>query len=271
MARGRRRPHNKKQTTVTTPQQEHLAKFPTTNKITISLENNTSVIVVQVDDDEWWTNSNNNDNPHGAKLWPAALATANLLMKYPEYMENKTLIELGCGTGFVSIVAAAKLGARVICTDVSPLALHLVTEGWHETTTTTHQDNDNVSLKGTLETRLFDITSSEPLSTILQDTSAMQPPSILVATAMMYQPQLAKALARRIAQAYLEGVWILVGDDDTGNIARHVFEDELERLLGNKVLSDNKWSETTTVASTELGWRQKNVRILQLNSPLDGE
>mmetsp|Transcript_6025 Transcript_6025/g.13115 ORF Transcript_6025/g.13115 Transcript_6025/m.13115 type:complete len:305 (+) Transcript_6025:114-1028(+) len=229
-------------------------EVPKTKKVTITLENNESVVLAQVDDDQWW---NRNDNPYGAKPWPAAYQTANILTQHKHNIRNKTLVELGCGTALVSIVAAAMNGANVIATDISPLTLSLCKEGWKKTTSRT-----NDSIKGSLETRIFDIASNERLP-IPNDTQA-----IVVATAMLYQPQLAQALARRVAEAFQMGAWIIIGDDDTGNIARDSFETELKTLLGDEILSDDGWIKTT-VKCPELGWTQKNVRILQLNSPIE--
>lgn len=253
-SRGRRAAHRGKKRKQSTKKSQN--KEPNKKHVTISLEDNDSAVLAQVvDDDQWW----NEDNPYGAKPWPAALQSANLLSKYKHYIQNKTLVELGCGTGLVSIVAAAMNGAHVVATDVSPLALSLVQEGWKETTRLERSDR----IKGTLETRIFDIMSSEPLP--IQITEGTQ--AIVVATAMLYQPQLAQALARRVAQAFEKGAWIIVGDDDTGNIAREFFQAQLESLLGDAILSDDVWTETT-VKCPELGWTQKNVRILQLNSPV---
>jgi predicted nicotinamide N-methyase len=230
-------------------------KAPNRNKMMISLAYNDSVVLVQVDDDkEWW---NQQDNPYGAKPWPATLYTANYLNKNRSYIQNKTILELGCGTGLVSIVAAMKGAGKVIATDLSPLALSLVQEGWRETMSTLTNSRD--SINSTLETRIFDITSSDPLP--------IQSDAIVVATTMLYNSSLANALARRVAEALQKGAWIIVGDDDTGSIARQQFEAELESLLGAATLSDCRWEETT-VKCPELGWTQKHVRILQLNSPL---
>lgn len=259
-ARGRRhRPkHNNKQRSNIRNTKSHSQSKELTNKkkVTISLACDESVVLVKVDDDDtWW---NQQDNPYGAKPWPAALYTANYLNKHKVYIQNKTIVELGCGTGLVSIVAAIKGAGKVIATDMSPLALSLVQEGWKETMSMTlGQSHD--SINSILETRIFDITSSDPLP--------IQSDAIVVATTMLYDSSLAKALARRVAEGFQKGAWFIVGDDDTGSIARQQFEAELKTLLGDVIFSDCRWEETT-VKCPELGWTQKHVRILQLNSPL---
>jgi 16S rRNA G966 N2-methylase RsmD len=53
----------------------------------------------------------------GQKLWCGSLCIVNYLFKYPECVKDCLVIELGAGTGVLSIIAS-KLGAsRVIATD----------------------------------------------------------------------------------------------------------------------------------------------------------
>jgi predicted nicotinamide N-methyase len=59
--------------------------------------------------------------PYWAELWPAALALANAL---PD-VEGLRVVELGCGLGVPSLVAAAK-GAEVTATDWAPEAIELL-------------------------------------------------------------------------------------------------------------------------------------------------
>jgi predicted nicotinamide N-methyase len=59
--------------------------------------------------------------PYWAELWPAATALAEAL---PE-VGGLCVVELGCGLGVTSLVAAAK-GARVTATDWAPEAIELL-------------------------------------------------------------------------------------------------------------------------------------------------
>jgi len=61
--------------------------------------------------------------PYWAELWPAALALAEAL---PD-LAGLRVVELGCGLGLPSLVAAAK-GARVTATDWSTDAIDLLRE-----------------------------------------------------------------------------------------------------------------------------------------------
>jgi predicted nicotinamide N-methyase len=60
--------------------------------------------------------------PYWAELWPAGLALAAAL---PQALRDLRVVELGCGLGIPSLVAAAR-GARVLATDWSGDALALL-------------------------------------------------------------------------------------------------------------------------------------------------
>ena len=60
--------------------------------------------------------------PYWAELWPAGIALAAAL---PERLRGLRVLELGCGLGIPSLVAAAR-GAEVLATDWSQEALDLL-------------------------------------------------------------------------------------------------------------------------------------------------
>ena len=62
--------------------------------------------------------------PYWAELWPAALAVADAL---PERLAGLRVVELGCGLGVPSLVAAAR-GAAVVATDWAADAVALLAE-----------------------------------------------------------------------------------------------------------------------------------------------
>ncbi len=49
--------------------------------------------------------------PFGSVLWPAAIVLADALVAEPSVVENKRVLELGCGLG-VGAIVAARLGAK---------------------------------------------------------------------------------------------------------------------------------------------------------------
>lgn len=57
--------------------------------------------------------------PYFGILWPAAEALSIYLNQNPNLIKNKTILELGCGLGYPSLVAT-NLGARVLATDFHP-------------------------------------------------------------------------------------------------------------------------------------------------------
>ena len=57
--------------------------------------------------------------PYYATLWPSALALARHLAEFPSSLQSVRVVELGCGLGLPSIVAALR-GAVVLATDFHP-------------------------------------------------------------------------------------------------------------------------------------------------------
>ena len=115
--------------------------------------------------------------------------------------------------------------------------------------------------------------SQKPLLT----TTTTTLPPIVIAGAMMYEAELAQALARRIMEAVTLGAWIIVGDDDTGQRedGRDHFEAELRRTMTTTMGTTNTntnlnltWIKST-VQCKSLGWKEKQVQILHINPPPD--
>ena len=57
--------------------------------------------------------------PYFGILWPAAEALSIYLNQHSELVKNKSILELGCGLGYPSLVAT-HLGAKVLATDFHP-------------------------------------------------------------------------------------------------------------------------------------------------------
>ena len=58
--------------------------------------------------------------PYYANLWPSAIGLAHSLCHRASAIANSTVIELGCGLGLPSIVAAQYHAANVVATDFHP-------------------------------------------------------------------------------------------------------------------------------------------------------
>jgi predicted nicotinamide N-methyase len=253
-----------------------------------------NVLVAEVDDAPWWERTS---NPYGARCWPSSLGVAQFLAKQPpSILQGRFVLELGCGTGLVSIVAA-QCGATVLATDISNVALALTRQGWKDTCAAQQQPNNNSNNNNNnnnsnnahsaaggrmLSTRTFDLTSTDPLpgmplgnkasnqGSSPDDVIMLDPPRgpIVVAGAMMYEAELAQALARRIVEAAALGAWVIIGDDDTGQRedGRDLFEAELRRGMVEE--TNLTWIKTT-VKCKSLGWNEKQVQLLHINAPPD--
>ena len=239
------------------------------------------VCTVEIDDVEWWENPDNK-NPYGARLWPSALAISEFLVAQGN-LNRYEVLELGCGAGLVSIVAAER-GACVVASDVSPTVLKLCKIGWRETqkqidskrnqeqeddNNHKHDDESNkiAITRGSLNTCLLDIFSEKSLPL----SSASSTKKVVIATAMMYESSLATILARKAFEACSRGAWVIIGDDDTGNRegGRERFVAELDQLEKKNCLSFQRIWTSTAVRSKVLRWNEKQVKILHMNPPDD--
>lgn len=247
-----------------------LRKPSQTKQCWVRLERSSSsspldVCLIEIDDTSWWEQANNS-NPYGARLWPPSLAISKFLAKYLDHVRASDyyVTEVGCGTGLISIVAAA-CGAKALATDVSATALSLVQEGWSQTSNRLSSEKS----KGNLEVTSFDLFSNEMLP--MQDTNKS---CILVASAVLYDKDLAKAMAGRVMEACEKGVWVILADDDTGlrEGGREVFEEEWEKLVTKKGLDtsgriSSQWSHSTIQQKDVFGWSNKPVQLLHFNRP----
>lgn len=68
----------------------------------------------------------NSGDPYGAVLWPAASATANYIMERNYISSNMSILELGAGTGLVSLAAALAGASQIMATDYEQIPLDLL-------------------------------------------------------------------------------------------------------------------------------------------------
>lgn len=63
--------------------------------------------------------------PYWAAVWPGAKSLAAYILKNPDIIKNKTLLDFGCGSG-VGSIAAVKAGAKcIVANDIDPVALYV--------------------------------------------------------------------------------------------------------------------------------------------------
>lgn len=142
--------------------------------------------------------------PYGRVLWPSAHASASALLAVlrahrAEHGELPTVVELGCGTGLCSLVAA-RAGAAVTATDVDEGALVAVRAAVAQ-------------FPGArLTTALFDVRGREPLPRA----------DVVIAADLLYEEVLAGAMARRAGEALDRKSVVIVGDP--GRVFRARFD-----------------------------------------------
>lgn len=137
--------------------------------------------------------------PYGRVLWPSAHACARVVLELAAKIGARTVLELGCGTGLVSLVAA-RAGLAAHATDVDDGALASV----RASAAVARLD---------VATSRFDICSADRLP---------ETATIVVAADLMYEELLAAALARRVREARDQGAWVVVGDP--GRVFRARFD-----------------------------------------------
>lgn len=137
-------------------------------------------------------------DPYGSVLWPAAWATANFLLTKSDLnlrLPSMAVLELGTGTGLVSVTLAKAGARRVVATDYEPLTLSLVeyaAEKLHN------------SIKTPIETMLLDLCDLE--------TPLPNGFDLIVAADIMYEPKTGTAMAHRVLEALENGCRVLIGD-----------------------------------------------------------
>ncbi len=98
-------------------------------------------------------------------MWPAAWAVSNYLLSEPDLRDNLSslsILELGTGTGLVSIAVALGGSKRVLATDYEPLALELTRYAANNINSNVCiGDDSNRPLSERLETRLLDLCALE--------------------------------------------------------------------------------------------------------------
>jgi predicted nicotinamide N-methyase len=63
--------------------------------------------------------------PYWASVWPAAIVLARYILNHPGRVQDKTVLDLGCGGGVAGIAAAQAGASRVIANDIDPIALEI--------------------------------------------------------------------------------------------------------------------------------------------------
>jgi predicted nicotinamide N-methyase len=175
----------------------------TVTVVEVTAESQEKLVAIALED-------SNREDPYGAVLWPAARAVADRLLERYD-LQGTTILEIGAGTGLVSLAALLGGARKVLATDYQELPLELLQYSAHYLNP--HIDDSCLS------TRLFDITSHEHLPIA----------DIMVAADVLYEPQTGIQLARRVVEALESNMKVLIGDSP-GRAGRGAFLQELENL-----------------------------------------
>ena len=180
-------------------------------------------------------------DPYGAVLWPASLTVASHLLEEDDLVRGKRMLELGAGTGLVSIAAALQGKAQsILATDYEQIPLQLLE---YAARNLNQEGSSSVTRsKVPLQTALFDFC----------DLSLPLPPADLVVAAdVIYEPRTGRLLAHRVVEALALGCHVLIADSP-GRAGRPAFLNELSKLGLEAGFVD-------TVGSTVMGSRHELI------------
>jgi predicted nicotinamide N-methyase len=186
------------------------------------------------------------DDPYGAVLWPAAWAVSNYLITATSSSGSRGsiasrasgILELGTGTGLVSISAAVAGAKRVVATDYEPLALELTRYAAERLNVPANDGGSGEGeISSRIETRLLDVCDLDVPLPIHgsghddNDGPNSAPPiiDVVVAADIMYEPRTGAMLAHRAVEALRQNCRVIVGDSP-GRAGRPAFLQTLEML-----------------------------------------
>jgi len=159
-------------------------------------------------------------DPYGTVLWPSALTVASYLLTRvgstttANTLNGLSVLELGAGTGLVSLVASLSGAKMVIATDYEEAPLKLLKYA------ATHLNGKAVTVPDNIEIAHLDLCDFE---------TPLPYADIVVAADVMYEPKTGRALAKRTIEALKQGSRVIVGDSP-GRAGRPAFQKELQRL-----------------------------------------
>mmetsp|Transcript_17430 Transcript_17430/g.21291 ORF Transcript_17430/g.21291 Transcript_17430/m.21291 type:complete len:347 (+) Transcript_17430:72-1112(+) len=176
-------------------------------------------------------------DPYGAVLWPAASAVANHLLTNVlkdieadgRSFQDISILELGAGTGLVSISAALGGASKVIATDYEGIPLQLLEFAARNLN---HKRDGNHSEKDIKEQQRKLINIETFLFDICDHDVSLPKADIIVAADIMYEPKTGICMAHRVVEALKSGSRVIVGCSP-GRPGRPKFTEKLQYLLSD--------------------------------------
>ena len=157
---------------------------------------------------------------YGACLWPSSYVLARALVDMLQGSREAHVVELGCGAAALPSLTALAVGARVVATDWSPLALELAYDS---------ACRYQPSRADAMQTVRFDVRDAER-----SGFSLPWPCTHLVCADMLYDERAAHAVGMCVAHAVSQGATAIVGDPGRMNGAgREHFVRGLRSVAGD--------------------------------------
>jgi len=152
------------------------------------------------------------EDPFGAKAWPTAYIVATRLLS--EGVTGRSVLELGCGTGLVSIAALSGGAAFVLATDRAQPNIDNAKASARLNGVELHAELFDVLLPCPLPSSSSQVCGSLRNASYTPECASMLPAffDFLVFSDVLYWPKEAAAFGRRAAQAYAAGSTVLVAD-----------------------------------------------------------
>ena len=206
-------------------------------------------------------------DPYGVVSWPASRTVANRLLQLDLDLKNCRVLELGAGTGLVSLTAALCGATHVVASDFNPYALEMIKQA---------AKLQRVPISpSSFTTMIFDITDH---------TKPLPAADLLVIADLLYNPITGEAVARRIFEAVNRGTKVIIADSPK-RPGRPKMLEVLSMLMGRQVSFQvvpgqgivggvprhELISETKTKAKTETRTRTRTEADMRgtLPEPLD--
>lgn len=147
-------------------------------------------------------------DPFGTKLWPAAVVCAELVLA--ESVAGRSVLELGCGTGLVSIAAAMDGAAAVTATDRNAMTLCLASAAARLNNLVIHTTVFDVCSEFALPSPREDVV--EGARTATRGLAFQRHFDIVAFSDVLYWEAESIAFGRRAAEALLAGSTVVVAD-----------------------------------------------------------
>ncbi len=126
--------------------------------------------------------------PFWAAAWPGGQALARYVLDHPELVAGRTVLDLGAGSGLVSVAAVLAGAARVVASEIDPFGLAAIPE--------------NAALNG--------VGGIEPVGDLLGE--APPPVDVVLAGDVCYDRAMTERVLPFLDAARAAGAEVLVGD-----------------------------------------------------------